>query len=81
MFHKTFEAVILNIDGNDVWKGYQGNNPPRSWAFRSHSKVIKKIMTTLKLEDKMLLVILSTKYFQSSIVLISDAIMKCYVRV
>ena len=51
MFHKTFEAVILNIDGNDVWKGYQGNNPPRSWAFRSHSKVIKKIMTTLKLED------------------------------
>ena len=80
MFHKTFEAVILNIDGNDVWKGYQGNNPPRSWAFRSHSKVIKKIMTTLKLED-MLLVILSTKYFQSSIVLISDAIMKCYVRV
>ena len=50
MFHKIFEAVILNIDGNDVWKGYQGNNPPRSWAFRSHSKVIKKIMTTLKLD-------------------------------
>ena len=51
MFHKTFEAGILNIDGNDVWKGFQGNNPPRSWAFRSHSKVIKKVMTTLKLED------------------------------
>ena len=81
MFHKTFEAGILNIDGNDVWKGFQGNNPPRSWAFRSHSKVIKKVMTTLKLEDINVLVILTTKYFQSFIVLISDVIMKCYVRV
>ena len=42
MYHKTFETGILNFDGSDVWKGFQGNYPPRSWTSRTNSKVNKE---------------------------------------